>query len=131
MQALKTICRMKKTLNTRIDQIAIAKQLLRWTILTIPLSIIVGSLVALFLWLLDKATDIRWQHEWLLFLLPLAGILIYFLYKAGGKNAEAGNNLIMDEIHEPDAGVPARIRTAARTTRAMRRSLIRVSMGRR
>lgn len=100
---------MKKTLNTRIDQIAIAKQLLRWTILTIPLSIIVGSLVALFLWLLDKATAIRWQHEWLLFLLPIAGILIYFLYKAGGKNAEAGNNLIMDEIHEPGAGVPARM----------------------
>jgi len=100
---------MKKTLNTRIDQIAIAKQLLRWTIFTIPLSIIVGSLVALFLWLLDKATEIRWQHEWLLFLLPLAGILIYFIYKARGKNAEGGNNLIMDEIHEPDAGVPARM----------------------
>ncbi|MCZ0212154.1 chloride channel protein, partial [Streptomyces sp. UMAF16] len=32
-----------------------------------------------------------------------------FLYQFSGKNAEGGNNLIMDEIHEPGGGVPARM----------------------
>ena len=83
--------------------------LLRWTVLTLPVALTAGSLVALFLWLLDKAILFRFTHTWLLFLLPAAGVLIYFLYKYFGKNAEAGNNLIMDEIHEPGGGVPARM----------------------
>jgi H+/Cl- antiporter ClcA len=100
---------MIKKLNNRFEHLAILNHLLRWTLLTIPVSFIVGSLVALFLWLLEKATEIRWQHGWLLYLLPLAGILIYAVYKYLGKNAEAGNNLIMEEIHEPGGGVPSRM----------------------
>jgi H+/Cl- antiporter ClcA len=107
---------MMKKLSNRFEHLAIVNHLIRWTILTIPLSFIVGSLVALFLWLLDRATEIRWQHGWLLYLLPLAGILIYFVYKYLGKNAEAGNNLIMDEIHEPGGGVPTRMTPLVLTT---------------
>jgi H+/Cl- antiporter ClcA len=91
------------------EQPAITSHLLKWTLLVLPVSFFAGSIVALFLWLLDKVTLLRWQHSWLLYLLPLAGILIYFLYKKIGKNSEAGNNLIMDEIHEPGGGVPARM----------------------
>jgi H+/Cl- antiporter ClcA len=100
---------MIKKLNNRFEHLAILNHLLRWTLLTIPVSFIVGSLVALFLWLLEKATELRWQHGWLLYLLPLAGILIFAMYKYLGKNAEAGNNLIMEEIHEPGGGVPTRM----------------------
>ena len=100
---------MKKKIKSSFEQLSIAYLLIRWTILAIPVSIITGSLVALFLWLLDKATHTRWQHEWLLYLLPFAGIGIYFLYKKLGKNAEAGNNLIMEEIHQPGGGIPARM----------------------
>ncbi|MBS1563568.1 MAG: voltage-gated chloride channel family protein [Bacteroidetes bacterium] len=83
--------------------------LLKWTLLALPVAALAGSLVALFLWLLDLATQTRYQQGWLLFLLPLAGVLIYFLYRIAGKNAEKGNNLIMDEIHEPGGGVPFRM----------------------
>lgn len=86
-----------------------ARYVIRWTLLAGSVAVVAGSLVALFLWLLDKATTARWQHGWLLFLLPVAGILIQFVYKRFGKNAEGGNNLIMDEIHEPGGGVPARM----------------------
>lgn len=91
------------------EQFYIAKHLLRWSLLIFPVSITVGLLVALFLWLLDMATATRWQNMWLIFLLPLAGILISWLYRFWGKNADAGNNLIMDEIHKPGGGVPARM----------------------
>lgn len=96
-------------LKNSFEHISIAKHLLRWTLLALPVAFIAGSLVALFLWLLDKVTEIRWHNGWLLYLLPVAGILIYFSYKYLGKKAEAGNNLIMDEIHEPGGGVPARM----------------------
>lgn len=99
---------MKKIKNS-FEQVLITVHLLKWTFLAIPVSLIVGSLVSLFLFLLDEATRYRWQNEWLLFLLPFAGIAIHFLYKLWGKNSEAGNNLIMDEIHEPGGGVPARM----------------------
>ncbi len=92
-----------------LEQLKIAKKLLYWTALILPVSIITGSLVALFLWLLDVVTEIRWNNLWLIFLLPLAGIIIAALYKYLGKNSEAGNNLIMDEIHEPGGGIPARM----------------------
>ena len=93
----------------QLEQFYIAKQLLRWTVLIFPVSITIGLFVAFFLWLLDIATQTRWQHLWLIFLLPLAGILISLLYKYFGNNSDAGNNLIMDEIHKPGGGIPARM----------------------
>ncbi|MFT4092052.1 MAG: voltage-gated chloride channel family protein [Niabella sp.] len=98
-----------KRLKTSFEHFFIVSYLFRWTCLAIPVSLTVGSLVALFLWLLDRAMHLRFNNPWLLFLLPLAGILIYFLYKISGKNAEGGNNLIMDEIHDPGEGVPFRM----------------------
>lgn len=99
---------MKKTAFS-FEQFFIASHLLKWTALAIPVAATVGSLVALFLWLLDKVTALRYQHGWLLFLLPLAGIIIYLLYRYLGENAEGGNNLIMEEIHAPGGGVPLRM----------------------
>ncbi|MFT4024321.1 MAG: chloride channel protein, partial [Flavihumibacter sp.] len=98
-----------KRLKTSFEHFFIVSYLFKWTCLVLPVSLTVGSLVALFLWLLDKAMNLRFAHPWLLFLLPVAGILIYFLYKFSGKNAEGGNNLIMDEIHDPGSGVPFRM----------------------
>lgn len=91
------------------EQVKIARHLLYWTLLIVPVSLVTGSLVALFLWLLDLATAARWQNLWLIFLLPAAGLLITFLYKSIGKNSDAGNNLIMDEIHKPGGGIPTRM----------------------
>ncbi len=99
---------MKRT-KYSLEQFYIAKHLLRWTLLIFPVAVSVGLLVALFLSLLDIATTTRWQNMWLIFLLPIAGIIISWLYRYYGKNADAGNNLIMDEIHKPGGGVPARM----------------------
>lgn len=98
-----------KKLFRSFEQFPITIYLIRWTLLILPVSLVAGSLVAVFLWLLDKAIHIRWDYPWLLYGLPLAGVAIYWLYRLAGKNSEAGNNLIMNEIHEPGGGVPARM----------------------
>lgn len=92
-----------------IEHINVVKHLVKWTILVIPVAVVIGSIVALFLWLLNVVTHIRYQHEESLYFLPVAGVLIFLLYKIAGKNADAGTNLIIDEIHTPSAGVPGRM----------------------
>lgn len=77
--------------------------------MTIPVAIAIGSVVAFFLWLLTAATHFRFDHKWLLFLLPLAGLLIHFIYQTVGKSSEKGNNLVIDQIHEEGAGVPRKM----------------------
>ena len=99
---------MKKHFKT-FEQIGITWFLLRWTLLAIPIAIIVGSGVAFFLWSLEEVTNLRLRYPWLLAFLPAAGVLIYYLYDLAGKRTEKGNNLILDEIHEPGAGVPLRL----------------------
>lgn len=91
------------------DSAFLIRYLTRRILLVIPVAIAIGSMVALFLALLGWAIHFRFQHSWLLYLLPLAGIAIHFAYQLYGKSAERGNNLIIDEIHRPGAGVPKRM----------------------
>jgi H+/Cl- antiporter ClcA len=88
---------------------AVFKHLLWWTVMIPPVAFVIGSMVALFLWLLNWAIHFRFVHPWLLYLLPVAGIAIYFTYELYGKDSEKGNNLIIDEIHQPGGGVPKRM----------------------
>jgi H+/Cl- antiporter ClcA len=85
------------------------KRLLEWSLLTIPVGVLAGSASAFFLWALDKVTLMRFQHPWLLFLLPVGGVMVGLLYHWLGREAEKGSNLIIDEIHEPGGGVPRRM----------------------
>lgn len=96
----------QNTPKLSFEHYLILKQLLRWTVLVIPVAIVIGSLVAFFLWLLGWAIHYRFAHPWLLFLLPFAGVLIHFMYQFTGRSAEKGNNLIMEEIHQPGGSVP-------------------------
>lgn len=92
------------------EPFTVANQVARWLLLILPVSIATGCLVALFLWLLELATKVRTANLWIIGLLPAAGILIYWLYSKYGKDAEAGNDLILDAIHkEAKGGIPLRM----------------------
>ncbi|MBS1594101.1 MAG: voltage-gated chloride channel family protein [Bacteroidetes bacterium] len=98
-----------KKITYSLEQFRIAQYLGVWSLYVIPVSIIIGLIVAFFLWVLEWATNVRQTHLWIIYLLPLAGILITYVYRQYGKNSDAGNNLIMDEIHEPGGGIPVRM----------------------
>ncbi len=91
---------------THLNQL---RQLLQWTLLALPVALLSGSASALFLWALDKVTQLQWSHPQLLWGLPLAGVGVGLLYHYLGKGTEKGNNLLIDEIHQPGGGVPARM----------------------
>jgi H+/Cl- antiporter ClcA len=86
-----------------------AAEVARWTLILTPMAVAVGSACALFLWALEMATNLRYAHPWLLYLLPVAGFLIGLVYLWKGQPAEGGNNLILEQIHEPGGGVPLRM----------------------
>ncbi|EAQ82760.1 voltage-gated chloride channel family protein [Blastopirellula marina] len=88
---------------------ALAWFVLKWLAICLPLGIVVGSSVAIFLWALHVVTLLQWDNSWLLYLLPLAGIASGLMYHYLGREAEAGNNLIMEQIHQPGGGVPLRM----------------------
>ncbi|HAI13237.1 MAG TPA: voltage-gated chloride channel protein [Phycisphaerales bacterium] len=91
------------------DHLSLGKYVIKWTFLAGLVGLAVGSACALFLWTLHLATDTRHDYPWLLFLLPIGGLAIGAMYQWLGRSVEAGNNLVMDEIHEPGGGVPARM----------------------
>lgn len=91
------------------EQSAVARYLAKWFLLLTPVAAAIGSVSALFLWTLERATEARWEQPWLIFLLPVAGFASAALYHRFGRLVEGGNNLLVDEIHSPGGGVPPRI----------------------
>lgn len=85
------------------------RRLGRDLLFALPVGLLAGSASALFLWSLDRVTEARWQHPWLLWLLPVFGFAIGWVYLRIGQNAAHGTNRILDEIHAPGGGVPARM----------------------
>jgi H+/Cl- antiporter ClcA len=92
-----------------LEPLILAATLLRWLALAVPVGVVVGSAVAFFLWSLDRVTHTRFDHPWLLWLLPLAGAAIGWLYLRFGGPSERGNNLVVDEIHDDGDGIPLRM----------------------
>ena len=71
---------------------------------------LVGAGVAVaFLKALTFANDTRVNNDWLIYLLPLAGLVIGLTYHNFGSHVARGSNLVLEEIHEPGAGVPRRM----------------------
>ncbi len=91
------------------SQCLVIAHLLRWIVLGSVVGVLAGLSSAGFLVTLDWVTDIRHHHPWILWLLPVAGFGIGLVYHYFGGDAVAGNNLIIDEIHEPKAWIPRRM----------------------
>jgi H+/Cl- antiporter ClcA len=83
--------------------------LLRWIPIAALIGILAGSASALLLASLDFATSFRDSHTWIIWLLAPAGGLVGLLYKHLGGSVEPGNNLILDEIHDPRQTIPLRM----------------------
>lgn len=91
------------------EHVSLTAYFVKWIVIATPLGIVVGAAVAFFLWLLNAATETRWEYPWLLYLLPFAGIVIVVAYKHLGGDSIRGSNLVLDEIHQPDRGVTLRM----------------------
>ncbi|MBL0911532.1 MAG: chloride channel protein [Bacteroidia bacterium] len=83
--------------------------LLKWLLLCCTVGLLSGSASALFLALLQQATEFREAHSWMLLLLPLLGLLCGSLYHYAGASVSGGNNLLIEEFHTPRRPIPFRM----------------------
>lgn len=95
--------------TTAAELLQVLRYLLRWIPIASLAGMLGGTASALLLVSLVWATDTREQHKWLIAFLPLAGLSVGCLYKYLGTSVEAGNNLILDEIHDPRRTIPLRM----------------------
>jgi len=83
--------------------------LTKWVTLAIIIGILTGTGAALFLIGLDWATNTRESNQWLIWLLPLAGLLIGYTYHKFGYKVVSGNNLLIKEVKQPTERVQFRM----------------------
>lgn len=79
----------------------------------LALGALVGGLAgvasALFLFSLQRATDFRVGHEQIVYALPIAGLLVGWVYERFGRSIAGGANLIIDTIHDEGPCLPLRM----------------------
>jgi H+/Cl- antiporter ClcA len=83
--------------------------LTKWLIIGSAIGILAGTSSATLLTALEWATVGRESHPWLIWLLPLGGFLSGLIYHHWGSSVEAGNNLLLAEIHQPTSTIPLRM----------------------
>lgn len=71
--------------------------------------VIGGILAALFLGSLNWAGTTRVEHGWLVWLLPIGGLLVGLSYHYFGQPIAGGTSLVLDAVRVPDGEVPGRM----------------------
>lgn len=79
---------------------------LKLACLSVLSGILSGSAASLFLHSLEFVTSFREGNQEIIWLLPFAGLCIGLIYHHYGKDVAAGNNLILQEIHDPTKKIP-------------------------
>lgn len=81
-------------------------RLVQWLALGTLVGVATGAASALFLWLLGLATGYRIAHEQIVWLLPVAGLAMGLVLQRWGGPVRAGNNLVIDTVHEDSEQIP-------------------------
>lgn len=86
-----------------------ALTLLKWVLFALLVGLSVGFVGAIFHMAIDHATALREAHGWILYLLPLMGLVIVWAYHVTGMSDDKGTEYIIGAVRE---GRILRIRTA-------------------
>lgn len=88
------------------DYIAIIKKIFKWVILSIIMAIPIGIVVGYYNIILTTANRYRKYHEYLIYFLPIAGVMITFMYLKTERNAYSGENLLKSEVQSAVKDIP-------------------------
>ncbi len=92
-----------------IQQAKNALIFLRWCLFSIIIGVVAGFVGVAFHHALEFAGHMRDTHDWLLYLLPFAGLLIVFWYRSVRMPLERGTNYILTSVRKSH---PVRLRLA-------------------
>ena len=92
-------------MNSSVEKISILT-IFKWTLICLIIGILSGSTSAFFLVSLNWVTEYRENNSWIIWLLPIGGLMIGLIYHYYGKTAVKGNNLILEEYQKPKKTIP-------------------------
>ena len=79
---------------------------LKWIFICVLTGFFSGSASAFFLVALEWVTQFREHNNWIIWLLPIGGLYIGWLYHQYGKTVVKGNNLLLEEYENPQKTIP-------------------------
>ncbi|MEC5164630.1 H+/Cl- antiporter ClcA [Flavobacterium sp. PL11] len=81
----------------------------KWILICSLIGILSGSASAFFLVALEYMSQTRIANNWIIWLLPIGGLLIGLSYHYWGKTAVKGNNLLLEEYANPQKAIPLKM----------------------
>ena len=72
---------------------------LKWSLISVLVGIVVGGFSTLFAFIMNIMTEYRQQNDYMLYFLPLGGLVTVFLYSAFNYKNDKGTNLVLSTIH--------------------------------
>lgn len=81
----------------------------KWILICALIGFLSGSASAFLLVALEWAAQLRSHNIWLIWLLPIGGLLIGLLYHYYGKDVVKGNNLLLEEYEKPTKVIPLKM----------------------
>ncbi len=79
------------------------KYFIKWSIFSLAAGIFGGVTGACFSLAVVKATEVRVRNPWLLFLMPLAGLMIVFIHGIFNQRGNKGTNLVLEAVRGDSA----------------------------
>lgn len=76
--------------------------LLKWMVLSVIVGTVVGAIGSGFAHAVTYVTEFREANPWVLFGLPLGGLVIVFLYKIAGQQKNTGTNRVLTVIRNKE-----------------------------
>ena len=89
------INKLKQSLRAALPSVS---ALFRWLVLAVLTGLACGLAGAAFAWCVGRVTALRADHSWLLYCMPLAGLLIVWSYRACGMENDSGTNQIIASV---------------------------------
>ena len=80
---------------------------LKWTFISAISGVTIGLAGTLFGLGIQKATAFWKSHSWTLYLLPLVGLLIVWLYRFAHEEKNRGTDMVLDSISSTEEVTPA------------------------
>jgi H+/Cl- antiporter ClcA len=79
---------------------------LKWLLICCLIGIFSGSASAFFLVALEFVTQVRNHNNWIIWFLPVGGLLIGYTYFFYDSKIAKGNNLLLEEYNKPEKKIP-------------------------
>lgn len=71
----------------------------RWLILSLTAGLLIGGIGSLFALCMAEVTGLRNRHPWIMFFMPVGGIVIVMLYRLCKAQNDRGTNMVIASIH--------------------------------